>query len=66
MTTLLLLFGNTSVLDAINRLDNFHYLLKHLSDSFDTLTVECYRGVIVNLIFLVESVFRVMLCFVEL
>jgi hypothetical protein len=28
MTTLLLLFGNTSVMDLINRLDNFHYLLK--------------------------------------
>ena len=55
MTTLLLLFGNTSVIDAINRLDNFHYLLKHLSDSFYTLTVECYRGVIVNLIFLVKT-----------
>ena len=47
MTTLLLLFGNTSVMDLINRLDNFHYLLKRFSDSFYTLTVECYRGVIV-------------------
>lgn len=59
-------FENTSVMDLINRLDNFHYLLKRLSDSFDTLTVECYRGVRMSLLFLVKIFFQNLIFVVEL